>query len=502
MKHTKIFGSLLFFGFLLSCSTGDVSTTDERELLAKKNVEQELTMQEIQLLVRLQRPSNRIDMEEALQMAKEFTVAFRKSDSIDSLNNNGDFLLAPYQRNNSKKRTVLSKEELSAASINVKNISVFLSENVLRNLNTKAKKGISIPDTLAYVFDFNEGYAIVSADARIGESVLGIVEKGSFDRQTDNPGMALYLNMLDAYLIHSITEAERQKDSLLSSIHSKLGVSNLNVKDINNILSTGKIWSDYYVWDCPPSAAICTETFGPLIPVEWGQHWPFNDSIKNANECPVVNNINGKHNPGGRKPAGCVATATAQVMAYWQHPSVNALTGINVTWAALNNFKTKYDFYSFAEASHKASIAKIFKKIGEEVSMDYIIAGCGGSYADSKNAMKYLRSLGYPIHESLGDWNYRVIRTALNEYIPVPIYIIGCEEVGVLGCHAWLIDGWKEIYKRENTYISEKQYLHHNFGWDDDKDNSIYLLTNIITQTLESDVKHRFRVKINPIYGP
>jgi len=33
MKHTKIFGSLLFFGFLLSCSTGDVSTDNVGENL-------------------------------------------------------------------------------------------------------------------------------------------------------------------------------------------------------------------------------------------------------------------------------------------------------------------------------------------------------------------------------------------------------------------------------------------------------------------------------------
>jgi hypothetical protein len=507
MKIVKMVGSLLSlsaFAFLLSCSaedsSNDILATNEKELLAKKNVEQELTEQEVGLLVRLQRPSNRIDREEAFQVAKEFATIFHKSDSINSFNEK-DFLLAPSKRNNFKRKAVLSKEVLSASSINVKNVSAFLSKDILKNSNIRTNSSISIPDTLAYVFDFNggEGYAIISADARISQPMLGFVKKGSFDRQTDNPGMAFYLEMLDSYLINSITEAERQEDSLLSSIHGKLGSNNLDIEGIGNIVSPQyKSYDEYYNWDCPPGAVLCLEWMGPIIPVKWGQQWPFNDSIPPAPyTCSVVNNINGAHNPGGRNLTGCVATATAQVMAYWQHPSVNTLTGMNVSWAALSNLETKHDFYAPAGAPFRAPIAKIFKTIGTNLNLVDNDYGCNGTYALSQDAIDYLKAVGYfRLHAFIG-WSYRAIKTALNLSIPVPIYIRGCKLVGGQNCHAWLIDGDYSVY-RPGIPAADLQYLFHNWGWNGDS-NGIFPV-DIINQTLSFD--YRFDVKISPIYGP
>ncbi|MDR2579373.1 MAG: C10 family peptidase [Fibromonadaceae bacterium] len=507
MKITKIFSSLLFlpsFVFLLSCSaensTSSVSVINERELLAIENAgQEELTKEEIRLLVRLQRSSDHIGMEEASQRAKEYAILSRKSNAINSLYNRGDSLLPPFQRNHSKRRTTLSSEELSAANVNIRNISVFLSKDVLKRSDMRVSSSVSIPDTLAYVFDFdnNEGYAIISADARINESVLGFVSEGFFDRQAVSPGKAFYLDMLDVYLVHTITEAERQKDSLLSSIQSKLGIDNLDIEDIGNILNSTRHhnnWNYYYKHSCNPAGTICRESMGPIIPVQWGQRWPFNDSIMTANSCPAVNNINAwNHNPGGRRLAGCGATAAAQVMAYWQHPSINTLTGMNATWAGLNNLKTKHDFHAPTGASFRAPVASAFKTIAAGIGTTY---GCDVSISYYYSIMDYLRSFGHNIHSQHVNWSDRVIGSALGENIPKPTFIRGCNAAG--GCHFWLIDGWVEEYRPGIPGIT--LYFMHNWGWDGEGQGEYPV--DVINSVGQMTFAYQFGVMMNVMRGP
>ena len=231
MKANKMFIVPFFplaLGLLISCSSVDSSPNSASEGLSSG---QKLTKQELKVLSRLQEPSNRIGMEEAVHIANKFVATVRKSNSIDSFYKS-DSLLAPLYKKNPVLKTELNEEEV-AFDIRIKSTSAFLLKDII--IEAGRFNDIDFPDTLAYVLDFSDsaGFAIVAADTRIDSPVLLFVDKGSFNRQTDNPGMILFYKMLDSYLVNSIAESELHKDSLLNSALNKLGIE--NVKDIDDV---------------------------------------------------------------------------------------------------------------------------------------------------------------------------------------------------------------------------------------------------------------------------
>jgi len=468
MKINKICGTAFFLSilvFLFSCSNensaNDILAISEKGMASKKATEQELTPQEAKLVLRLQKPSNRISIEEAIQKTNEFAASMHKTDSIISVYKKSD----PSRTDRPIVKTELSKEIYSAYNVKVKSISAMRSSQIVKN---REVKGIDIPDTLAYVFNFDDsaGFAIVSADERIGTPVLAFTTKGSFNRETDNPGMALFLKMLDAYLINSITEAEQQKDSLLNSIHNKL-----NTDDIANISPKAA------TTDCS-TPGMCIERVGPLIEVKWGQLWPFNDSIPPASACSINNIVNNgilhhNYNPGGRYLTGCVATATTQIISYWRYPDLNGyfLNGMPMPghfgWGYMVDKETKQDFYNMSATTGLGqaiknwfiqAIGQVFAKIGTNVGMFY---GCDGSSAYSQDALNYLSSLGFLV-SSFGNYNYAQIKSYLSSgYYGRLVYTRGCDVEK--GCHAWVIDGYMSI-TISNT--GEQKFVYSNWGWD------------------------------------
>ena len=109
----------------------------------------------------------------------------------------------------------------------------------------------------------------------------------------------------------------------------------------------------------------------PLLNVHWGQGTPFNKM------CP-------DYAVGKRSAAGCVATAMAQVMAYWKYPKelkadipsyVTTTNNISVRGEASgqaydwDNMRTEYkSAYTTAEAG---AVAKLMLHCGKAVEMDY-----------------------------------------------------------------------------------------------------------------------------------
>ena len=82
-------------------------------------------------------------------------------------------------------------------------------------------------DTLAYVVNFADsmGFAIVSADLRIPDDVLAFVEAGNLGDSTDNPGLALFLDLAEDYMLKSIEDFEATKDSVSNELDRKLSAA-------------------------------------------------------------------------------------------------------------------------------------------------------------------------------------------------------------------------------------------------------------------------------------
>jgi len=85
---------------------------------------------------------------------------------------------------------------------------------------------IELPDTVAYVVNFADsaGFALIAGDVRIGTPILAYVGEGALGNEIDNPGLAIFLEGTEEYILRSITDFENQKDSIVNEVLMKMGV--------------------------------------------------------------------------------------------------------------------------------------------------------------------------------------------------------------------------------------------------------------------------------------
>ena len=142
----------------------------------------------------------------------------------------------------------------------------------------KTRSGSTINDTLIYVFNFSdsEGFALVSASLET-EGLLAITEQGYFDPDTLSGifGFDLFVEKAKEYVANSRNNRFPPDSTIV--FHKEVIVPN----------------SYDYV--------------GPYVTVKWGQDY--------AEGTFCSNNL-----------AGCVNTAIAQIMSYYEYPSSIDLT--------------------------------------------------------------------------------------------------------------------------------------------------------------------------------
>lgn len=195
----------------------------------------------------------------------------------------------------------------------------------------------------------------------------------------------------------------------------------------------------------------------PLVNIHWGQGTPFN------NMCP-------DYAVGKRSATGCVATAMAQVMAYWKYPkelkadipsyvtSTNSIgvrgetSGQTYDW---DNMRTEYrSAYTTAEAD---AVAKLMSHCGKAVNMDY--GASSGAivthkelatyFGYDKDLMLYLNRSSF----SLAEW-ITLIDNELKAGRPI-LYSGQSSDAG----HQFICDG------------SDGEGLYHiNWGWNGNQD--------------------------------
>lgn len=260
-----------------------------------------------------------------------------------------------------------------------------------------------------------------------------------------------------------------------------LGYSDRGSLNFNNLPCTFKALLDgykseieflqTYEGDDLVSAPSVTATAGvePLITSTWGQEEPY------YLQCPVYQ--------GEYCVVGCIATAMAQVMKYWQYPqSSNAISSfycysIRQTVSALpattfdyslmlnsychwnwNTSTLVQDTYTNAQAQEAA---KISRYCGQAVQMSYSPDGSGAYTNDQLKAMK---SFGYRqsaemVERSGGYWGggyttaqwEAMIKTELDAGRPI---LYSASDTNGAGGHAFICDG----------YNSEGKF-HFNMGW-------------------------------------
>jgi len=207
-------------------------------------------------------------------------------------------VIAATQLNNS--RLVNSK----TTRRNIRGISTLETKQVMDTL--------AVPNDINpsyYIFNYvGGGFSIISADKRI-QPILAYSNNGYFPHSGKLPGGLLN------WLVVSHKNMQLVRGNPNWKIRA--GVANLwtelntEVKTRNHLIAVTQ----------PPPPPTCQDTYtttivGPFLQTSWAQGYPYNLL------CPAASNPATSYYPGlGRDPAGCVATAMAQVMYYWKSPA-------------------------------------------------------------------------------------------------------------------------------------------------------------------------------------
>ena len=258
-------------------------------------------------------------------------------------------------------------------------------------------------------------------------------------------------------------------------------------------------WLRQHPQASPRKATTLTTSVSPLLRTQWGQGMPFN------NFCPEAESGYSDYDNyyGYRAVTGCVATATAQIMKYYNWPATgngshsytcDVVGGNTVTLSAdfsqstyaWSNMKNKFYIdvnynvlvetavgYQQATQAQMDAVARLMSDVGIAVEMSYGAGGLGGSGAYSVNVVNALTTyfnydnemwLQYRDYYS-DDWD-ALLRSELDA--ARPIYYSGQTNKGYDdGGHAFVLDGY-------NT----SGYFHVNWGWNGNSDG--YFVSSLL----------------------
>ena len=197
-------------------------------------------------------------------------------------------------------------------------------------------------------------------------------------------------------------------------------------------------------------------TVDPLVSTRWNQDCYYNEYCPNA---PGYGWGGWGGGPCGHAYAGCVATAMAQVMKYWDYPETgfgaHSYTHSEYGEQSANFAATTYQWNQMPVEiwSHNDAVATLLYHCGVSVNMNYGPSGSGAQSADVETALrsyfgycgaKYRQKTSYQEEAWIA-----MLKADLDQ--SHPIYYSGSN--GESG-HAFVCDGY-----------DNNDLMHFNFGW-------------------------------------
>ena len=332
------------------------------------------------------------------------------------------------------------------------------------------KKSASTEQPQFYIYENadGEGWVIVAAND-VAHPIIAFSKTGQF--RTDNQ--------------------PKNVKVWLGSIERKIKFA-----EQNNIEATTEVAEEWKLLrKAPPVTASGNVVVAPLIKTTWDQEAPYNNS------CPKIS--------GTKTLTGCVATAMAQVMNYWQWPETGegsasvTVSGTTYTanfgtatydWANMVDHYTTYysgttsNSVSTPTTAQKNAVALLMYHCGVAAEMDYG-TDVSGAYTIYPNASStttrcaqyalinnfkyksstvkgYYRSGGYG-YSAVSDATWlNLLKTELDA--GRPIMYAGADSEGG---HSFICDGY-----------DDKNYFHFNWGWSGYCDG-YYTVDNLVPGT-------------------
>ena len=315
--------------------------------------------------------------------------------------------------------------------------STFLNNNGVKSAQlTDLSKAAGFSNL--YIFNAAQGFVVMAADDCV-QPILGYSLTGRFVAENMPTNVSGWL--------------QGYNDEIQFAIDNQMKAST----------EAAQLWTDLKNGDSKAGRA--TIVVDALIQSTWDQDPGYNDL------CPYDSNA------GELTVTGCVATAMAQIMRFWEFPShgtsshsYTPSTHSEYGTQSVNYANATYDWAAMPLHSNSAEVAKLMYHCGVAVNMDYDVAANGGSGAYSsdiptalKNYFYYKNSVSYKTKSSYSSTNWNnLIKTELNAGRPVEY-----NGSGSGGGHAFVCDGY-----------DNSNYFHFNWGWSGANDG-FYSLSNL-----------------------
>ena len=303
-----------------------------------------------------------------------------------------------------------------------------------------------------YIFTAEQGFVVMAADDCV-QPILGYSLTGEFVAE----GMPENIRgWLQGY-----------NDEIQSAVDSKMKASN----------ETTKIWKELVEGNA--KAGKTTSVVNALVQTQWDQNgYSYNGTMIELynNLCPY------DYTAGERTATGCVATAMAQILKYWEYPShgvgsysytpethpeygvQSANFGVTTyAWSDMPNQLT-----SSSTNTQINAVATLMYHCGVSVRMDYDIPANGGSSASTAQVVNALKNyFGYQQSTYKSKEYYEntwipMLKTELDNGRPLQYRGSGT------GGHSFVCDGY-----------DNRDYFHFNWGWSGNNDG-FYALNDLV----------------------
>ncbi|MDD2386938.1 MAG: C10 family peptidase [Bacteroidales bacterium] len=349
-------------------------------------------------------------------------------------------------------------------------ISILLSVNLVlfaKPVSIQEAKNTAIefyktntPDKLAYEITNSKTIRIAETDA----IAIFTFEAGGF------VAISLFdeLRPLVAYSFTGHLDLENMPDNAntwyMSSGQKIVEQSKLNIDNKKALLERQSINTGNFV--------VNTQKNSYLLTSHWGQGCIYNQF------CPA--DING---PCGHCVTGCVATAMAQIMYYWNYPQFG--TGShsyqsNYGVLSANFGETEYLWADMTDnvISENTAVATLMYHLGVAVEMEYTSSSSGAAVPNTalQDYFSYSQN-----QESIYLANY-----STNEWISIlkneidnlrPVLYVGYSDIVPAG-HAWVCDGYDSM-----------DYVHFNWGYGEGSDGFYEMGSFIYPENNHAQIK-------------
>ena len=296
-------------------------------------------------------------------------------------------------------------------------------------------------DTLLYVYNFSDGWVVLSGDRRVGPVIA------------ESPTGRLDMNDEQGYVSWIRSNAE----NILALKEDGPEIENKSVRmwdmiapvSMNKVPQTKAAYKKWVIREFPINQKTTWETEVPhLIQTKWGQEYPWNSSLP----------LDLSASYSGRCLIGCVSVAASQIL-YYLHNKIGKPVVLyhNVSWNSSIPYRTKQIGFSRYTPVYNSpmwnemalndsgysdeeinNVTNFMMDVGNRFQIEYGSRYTGGSAGSLRDAIDVFPS-EYAVNCEIGEYSVETIQKQLKNGLP--ILIAAGDALTPSIRHAWIIDG-------------------------------------------------------------